>query len=263
MMAVLKERKDKILILTIDRPEALNALDPVTSDELTRAWIEFRDDPHLWVAIVTGSGEKAFCAGADLRQMAQFVKLNPIERREQREKNYGLGGITRHLNIWKPIIAAMNGVAYGGGLELALACDIRIASENAKMGLLETKWGIIPGQGGTQRLARLVPLGRALEMIFTAEQVDAREAYHIGLVNRVVSQKDLLPTAIALAEKICENAPLAVRAAKESVYRGLDLSMDEGMRLEQFLANLIRDSADTQEGMNAFAEKRKPLYEGK
>ncbi len=189
--------------------------------------------------------------------------MNPIERREQREKSYGLGGITRHLNIWKPIIVAINGVAYGGGLELALAGDIRLASENAKMGLLETKWGIIPGQGGTQRLARLVPLGRALEMIFTAEQIDAHEAYRIGLVNRVVSQKDLLPTAIALAEKICENAPLAVRAAKESVYRGLDLSIDEGMRLEQFLANLIRDSADTQEGMNAFAEKRKPLYAGK
>jgi enoyl-CoA hydratase/carnithine racemase len=195
--------------------------------------------------------------------MAQFVKLNPIERREQREKNYGLGGITRHLNIWKPIIAAINGMAYGGGLELALACDIRIASENAKMGLLETQWGIIPGQGGTQRLARLVPLGRALEMIFTAEQVDAQEAYRIGLVNRVIAQKDLLPTAIALAEKICENAPLAVRAAKESVYHGFDLPIDEGMRFEQFLANLVRDSADTQEGMKAFAEKRKAEYKAK
>ena len=261
-MAVLKEKKNRILILTIDRPEALNALDPATSDELAKAWIEFRDDPNLWVAIVTGSGEKAFCAGADLRQMAQFVKMNAIERREQRERNYGLGGITRHLNIWKPIIAAVNGVAYGGGLELALACDIRIASENAKMGLLETKWGILPGQGGTQRLARLAPLGKALEMIFTAEPIDAQEAYRIGLVNRVVSLKDLLPTAIAVAEKICENAPLAVRAAKESVYRGLDLPLDEGMRFEQFLANLVRDSADTQEGMKSFAEKRKPQYKG-
>ncbi len=259
-MAALREKKDKILILTIDRPEALNALDPATSEELTKAWIEFRDDPSLWVAIVTGSGEKAFCAGADLRNMAQFVKMNPIERREQREKSYGMGGITRHLNIWKPIIAAVNGVAYGGGLELALACDIRVASDNAKMGLLETKWGIIPGQGGTQRLSRLVPLGRALEMIFTAEQADAQEAYRIGLVNRVVSQKDLLPTAVALAEKICKNAPLAVRAAKESVYCGLDLPLEEGMRFEQFLANLVRDSADTQEGMRAFAEKRKPHY---
>jgi enoyl-CoA hydratase/carnithine racemase len=259
-MAVLKEKRDKILILTIDRPEALNALDPATSEELTKAWIEFRDDPALWVAIVTGSGEKAFCAGADLRNMAQFVKMNAIERREQREKNYGMGGITRHLNIWKPIIAAINGVAYGGGLELALACDIRIASENAKMGLLETKWGIIPGQGGTQRLARLVPLGRALEMIFAAESVSAQEAYRIGLVNRVVSQQELCSTAVTLAEKICENAPLAVRAAKESVYRGLDLPIEEGMRFEQFLANLIRDSADTQEGMKAFAEKRKPQY---
>ncbi|MBI1743277.1 enoyl-CoA hydratase/isomerase family protein [Candidatus Acetothermia bacterium] len=261
-MAVLREKKHHTLILTIDRPEALNALDPATSDELVKAWIEFRDDPSLWVAIITGSGEKAFCAGADLRQMAQFVKMNPIERREQREKNYGLGGITRHLDIWKPTIAAINGVAYGGGLELALACDIRVASENAKMGLLEAKWGIIPGQGGTQRLARLVPLGKALEMIFTAEPIEATEAYRIGLVNRVVSPKDLLPTAIAVAEKICDNAPLAVRAAKESVYRGLDLPLDEGMRFEQFLANLVRDSVDTQEGMKAFAEKRKPQYKG-
>jgi len=194
--------------------------------------------------------------------MAQFVKMNPIERREQREKNYGLGGITRHLDIWKPTIAAINGITYGGGLELALACDIRIASENAKLGLLETKWGIIPGQGGTQRLARLVPLGKALEMIFTAEPIEATEAYRIGLVNCVVSPKDLLPTAIAVAEKICDNAPLAVRAAKESVYRGLDLPLEEGMRFEQFLANLVRDSADTQEGMKAFAEKRKPQYKG-
>jgi enoyl-CoA hydratase/carnithine racemase len=261
-MGVLREQKDHTLILTLDRPEALNALDTATSDELVKAWLAFRDDPDLWVAIVTGSGEKAFCAGADLKQMAQFVQLPPLARRQARERNFGLGGITRHLEIWKPLIAAINGIAYGGGLELALACDIRIAAEHAKLGLLETKWGILPGQGGTQRLARLIPLGRALEMIFTAEPVDAPEAYRLGLVNRVVARQELLPTAIALAEKICENAPLAVRAAKEAVYRGLDLPLDEGMRFEQFLANLVRDSADTREGLRAFAEKRQPRYKG-
>ncbi|MCS6937143.1 MAG: enoyl-CoA hydratase-related protein [Candidatus Bipolaricaulota bacterium] len=261
-MSVLYEKRDRIAIITINRPEKHNAVDPQTNQELIKAFTDFRDDKNLWVAILTGAGEKAFCAGADLEYMARFVKLHSIERREQREREPGLGGITRHLQIWKPIIAAINGHCYGGGLEIALACDIRIASENAKLGLLETKWGIMPGQGGTQRLPRLIPLCKALEMIFTAEPIDAHEALRLGLVNRVVPLKDLMPTAIQVAEKICENAPLAVRYAKEAVWRGLDLPLEEGLRLEQLLANLVRDSADTQEGMRAFAEKRKPKYTG-
>lgn len=261
-MSILYEKHDKVAIITINRPDKLNAIDPQTSQEMVEAWEDFRDDTNLWVAILTGAGEKSFCAGADLEYMAQFVKLGSIERREQRECEPGLGGITRHLQIWKPIIAAINGHCYGGGLEIALACDIRIASENAKLGLLETKWGIIPGQGGTQRLPRLIPLGKALEMILTAEPIDAHEAYRLGLVNKVVPLKDLMPTVIQLAGKICENAPLAVRYAKEAVWRGLDLPLEEGLRVEQFLANLVRDSADTQEGMRAFAEKRKPIYKG-
>lgn len=261
-MGILYEKRDKIAIITINRPNKLNAIDPQTNQAMVEAWEDFRADKNLWVAILTGAGEKSFCAGADLEYMAQFVKLNSIERREQREENPGLGGITRNLSVWKPIIAAINGHCYGGGLEIALACDIRIASENAKLGLLETKWGIIPGQGGTQRLSRLIPMGKALEMIFTAEPIDAPEAYRMGLVNRVVPQKDLLPTAIQLAERICENAPLAVRYAKEAVWRGLDLPLEEGLRVEQFLANLARDSTDTQEGMRAFTEKRKPKYTG-
>ncbi len=262
-MSIIYEKRGRIAILTINRPEAMNALDPETSDELTKAWVEFRDYPELWVAIVTGAGEKAFCAGADLKRMNEFLKLSPIERRERREREPGLGGLPRNLPIWKPIIAAINGYCLAGGLELALACDIRIAAEHAQFGLTEVKWGIIPGQGGTQRLPRLIPIGKALEMILTAEPMDAQEAYRVGLVNKVVPPKDLMPTAIAMAERICENAPLAVRAAKEAVWRGLDLPLGEGLRLEQFLANLVRDTEDVQEGMKAFAERRKPQFKGR
>jgi E-phenylitaconyl-CoA hydratase len=261
-MSVVFEKKDRIAVLTIHRPDAMNALDPETSSALTQAWLDFRDDPELWVAILTGAGEKAFCAGADLKRMNEFLALSPMERYRLREQEPGLGGLPRNLPIWKPVIAAVNGHCLAGGLELALACDIRIAAEHARFGLAEVKWGIIPGQGGTQRLPRLIPVGKALEMILTADPIDAPEAYRLGLVNRVVSMKNLMPTAIAMAEKICENAPLAVRAAKEAVWRGLDLPLEEGLRVEQFLANLVRDSADVQEGMKAFAEKRKPQFRG-
>jgi len=262
-MGIVYEKKGKIAILTINRPEAMNALDPETSREMTEAWLDFRDDPQLWVAIVTGAGEKAFCAGADLKRMGEFLQLAPMERHELREREPGLGGLPRNLPIWKPIIAAVNGHCYGGGLELALACDIRIAAEHARFGLTEVRWGIIPGQGGTQRLPRLIPVGKALEMILTAEPIDAQEAYRWGLVNRVVPLSELLPTAMRLAEEICENAPLAVRAAKEAVWRGLDLPLEEGLRLEQFLANLVRDTEDAQEGVKSFAERRKPKFKGR
>lgn len=262
-MGILYEKRDRVAVVTIDRPGAMNALDPQTSQELIEAWLDFRDDPELWVAILTGAGEKAFCAGADLKRMGEFLRLSPLERHEQREREAGLGGLPRNLPIWKPIIAAINGYCLAGGLELALACDIRIAAEHARFGLTEVKWGIIPGQGGTQRLPRLIPLGKALEMILTAEPIDAQEAYRWGLVNRVVPLSELVPTAIALAEKICENAPLAVRTAKEAVWRGLDLPLEEGLRLEQFLANLVRDTEDVQEGLRAFREKRKPQFKGR
>jgi len=262
-MSILYEKRGRIAILTINRPEAMNALDPETSQAMVEAWTDFRDDADLWVAIVTGAGDKAFCAGADLKRMNEFLTLSPVERYRLREQEPGLGGLPRHLPIWKPIIAAVNGHCLAGGLELALACDVRIAAEHARLGLAEVKWGIIPGQGGTQRLPRLIPVGKALEMILTAEPIDAQEALQLGLVNNVVSLRDLMPTAMALAEKICANAPLAVRAAKEAVWRGLDLPLEEGLRLEQFLANLVRDTEDVQEGMKAFAEKRKPQFRGR
>jgi len=257
------ERRGRVALITIDRPEAHNALDPETSDALTERWLAFRDDPEAWAAVLTGAGDEAFCAGADLRRMADFFELSPIARREQRERARGLGGITRHLPLWKPTIAAINGHCYGGGLELALACDLRVAAEGARLGLLECKWGIIPGQGGTQRLPRAVPLAVALEMILSAKRIDAARAYEVGLVNRVASQTELLPVAFELAERICANAPLAVRAAKEAVHRGLDLPLEEGLRLEQFLADPLRDTEDAREGLRAFRQRRAPDYRGR
>lgn len=261
-MNVLYEKHNRVVTITINRPEAHNALDPATSDALTDAWFTFRDDEAAWVAILTGAGEEAFCAGADLNKMPSFFQMSPIGRRNQRERDFGLGGITRHLPLWKPTIAAINGHCYGGGLELALACDLRVAAQRAHMGLLECKWGIIPGQGGTQRLPRLVPPNIALEMIFTAARIDAGRAHEIGLVNHVAPDDKLMDKALELAEKIVKNAPLAVRAAKEAIHRGLELPLEEGLRVEQWLADPLRDTQDVQEGMAAFREKRAPHYRG-
>ncbi len=262
-MAVLFEKRERTAIITINRPDAMNSLDGETLDQFNQAWIDFRDDPDLWVAIVTGAGDKAFCAGGDLKNLSRYYSsLTPIQRREKAEKEPGIGGITRNLDIWKPIIAAVNGHCLAGGLEIALACDIRITAENATFGLTEVSWGIIPGAGGTQRLPRLISLTKSLEMILVADRIDAREALRIGLVSRVVPVKKALPEALKLAEKICRNAPLAVRAAKEAVYRGLDLSLSEGLRLEQFLAEPVRQSEDAKEGPRAFAEMRDPDFKG-
>jgi E-phenylitaconyl-CoA hydratase len=263
-VSVLFEKKEKIAIITINRPEAMNSLDGETLEGLNKAWIDFRDDPDLWVAIITGAGDRAFCAGGDLKSLRDYYSsMTPIERRERGEKGPGVGGITRNLEIWKPIIAAINGHCLAGGLEIALACDIRIAAETATFGLTEVSRGIIPGAGGTQRLPRLISLAKSLDMILCADRIDAQEALEIGLVSRIVSAKDVMAEAIKTAERICRNAPLAVRAAKEAIYRGLDMSLAEGLRLEQFLAEPIRQTEDAKEGPRAFSEKREPQFKGK
>jgi E-phenylitaconyl-CoA hydratase len=263
-VAVLFEKKEKIAIITINRPQAMNSLDGETLEGLNKAWIDFRDDPDLWVAIITGAGDRAFCAGGDLKSLGDYYRsMTPIVRREKAEKGPGVGGITRNLDIWKPLIAAINGHCLAGGLEIALACDIRIAAETATFGLTEVSRGIIPGAGGTQRLPRLISLTKSLEMILCADRIDAQEALEIGLVSRVVPVKDVMAEAIKTAERICRNAPLAVRAAKEAIYRGLDLPLAEGLRLEQFLAEPIRQTEDAKEGPRAFSEKREPQFKGK
>ena len=263
-MGVVYEVKDKVAYITINRPEAMNAIDPETSAELVKAWTDFRDNPAAWVAILTGAGEKAFSAGADLKKMIPLLsRMSSIEQREQEDKYPGLGGITRGLNIWKPIIAAINGFCLAGGLEMALGCDLRIAADHATFGLLEVSRGIIPGAGGTQRLPRMIPAAKAMEMILLAQRIDAQEALRLGLINRVVPSIDLMPTAVKMAETILQNGPLAVRAAKEAIIRGQSLPLEEGLRLESFLQSHLLKTEDAIEGPKAFAEKRKPVWRGR
>lgn len=263
-MTIHFEREGAVAILTIDRPKLHNALDFETSDALVDAWIRFRDDDDLRVAILTGAGERAFCSGADLRSVGDFYKtLTSAQRLRRSEQVPGLGGITKNLAIDKPIIAAVNGYCLAGGLEIALACDQRIASENATFGLPEVTHGIIPAAGGTQRLPRLIGPERALDLILTGRRIDAREAERIGLVTRVVPLSDLRDEALSVAGVIAKNGPLAVRAAKAAVWRGLDVSLEEGLRLEQLLAEPVRQSEDAQEGPRAFLEKRKPEFKGR
>jgi E-phenylitaconyl-CoA hydratase len=258
------ETEGRVALLTIDRPEVHNALDFETSDALVAAWERFRDDDDLRVAILSGAGERSFCAGADLRGVGDFYKsLSSAQRLRRSERIPGLGGITKNLSIDKPIIAAINGHCLAGGLEIALACDLRIASENASFGLPEVTRGIIPGAGGTQRLPRLIGTERALDLIMTGRRIDAAEALRLGLVSRVVEATGLREESLGIAATIAENGPLAVRAAKAAVWHGVDLPLEEGLRLEQLLAEPVRQSDDAQEGPRAFLEKRKPEFKGR
>ena len=257
-MAIDYEKEGKIAIFTINRPEALNAINVQASRELHEAMIDFRDDPNLWVGIITGAGDKAFCAGADIKDMLPFMK-------EHLGNNQRAMPATpmRGLELWKPLIAAINGIALGGGLELALACDLRIASEKARLGLPEVTLGLIPGWGGTQRLPRMVPWCKAAELLLTGRPIDAQEAYRIGLVNMVVPPEAVMPTAREWAEVICQAAPLAVRAAKEAMIRGSSLTLEDGLKLENALEAYVMSTEDYTEGTKAFLEKRKPAYKAK
>jgi enoyl-CoA hydratase/carnithine racemase len=252
-MLVVYEKRDRVATITINRPEAFNSINPEVYQELNNAMISFRDDPDVWVAIVTGTRQKAFSAGADIKEMLPRLA----------DKSLALApGIMRGLNIWKPIIAAVNGLALGGGLELMLACDIRIAAENARFGTPEVSLGLIPGWGGTQRLPRMLPWCKAAELLLMGKPIDAQEAYRIGLINKVVPREELMSTAQDWASKICENGPLAVRAAKEAMIRGMNMSLDDGLRLEESFFAGLTATKDFKEGISAFAEKKKPQYKG-
>ena len=253
-MSLLYEKEDQIVTLTLNRPEALNAFDPETVTEFSQAMIKFRDDPEAWVAIITGVGDKAFSVGADLKKLISAIHDESFEFPPT---------IMRGLHIYKPIIAAINGMALGGGLEVVLACDIRIAAQNATFGVPEVRWSLIPGWGGTQRLPRMLPRARAAELLFMGGTIDATEAYQMGLVNCVVALPELMPTAKKWASKICDNGPLAVKAAKEAMIKGTDESLDEGLKIEERLSARLMATEDAKEGPKAFAEKRKPIYKGK
>lgn len=263
-MSIRTERRDHVLVVTIDRPEARNALSLRMGRDLVDAWREYAADPELRVAVLTGSGDRAFCAGADLKEVgAWYASMTPEERRRQAETEPGLGGITRNLDPGKPIIAAINGACLAGGLELALACDIRIAVESATFGLPEVRWGLMPGAGGTQRLPRSIPESMAMEMLLTGHPIDAGEALRVGLVSRVVPADELMDQALELADRIAANAPLATRAVRAAARQGRDLPLEEGLGLEQATAEPLRQTEDVQEGLRAFAEKREPKFEGR
>ena len=256
-MAVDYEKDGKIAIFTINRPEALNSINVPAIKELHEAMVSFRDDPELLVGIITGAGDRAFCTGADIKDMLPFLK-------SIRGKPWAFPDTPmRGLELYKPLIAAINGLALGGGLEIALSCDIRIASENARFGSPEVNLGLIPGWGATQRLPRVIPWAKAAEILFTGKPIDAQEAYLMGLVNKVVPQDKVMSTARDMAGIICQASPLGVRAAKEAMLKGYSLSLEEGLRLESSLFDYLLGTEDFEEGTAAFTERRKPDFKAK
>jgi enoyl-CoA hydratase len=255
--AIRYELADGIATITLNRPAVHNAMNERMREELTACFGELVRSEDARVVVVTGTGERAFSAGADIRE---FVAPQvPVKFRDGRRRVDFRAAMDR---CPQPIIAAIRGFALGGGLELALACDIRIAGEDSQLGLTEVNLAIIPGGGGTQRLPRLVGRGKALEMILTGARIDAREALRIGLVERVVPAPEVLSSAQALARALAEKAPVALRYAKEAVVKGLGLPLEDGLRLENDLATLLRTTDDRIEGAKAFLEKRKPRFTG-
>ncbi len=258
-MILLYEKREKVATITINRPEMMNAINIDLAQQLFRAWADFSEDTETKVLIITGSGDKAFCVGADLKERSQQGEDIHVSSFWDSSLKLPM----RHTECHKPVIAAINGHCLAGGLELALVCDIRIASENSTFGQPEIKWGIFPGMGATQRLPRVLPYNLAAEILLTGESIDANRAFEIGLINRVVPLQDLMKTATSIAESISEKAPLALRAVKEALLRSYDLPLNQGMRMEGLLRRIIGDTEDAHEGLRAFQENRKPEYRGK
>lgn len=248
---ILYEKKGSLAYVTLNRPKVLNALNRQTWEELRAAFEKARDDADVRGVILTGAGDKAFIAGADIGELAQ---ISAIEG--ERSSTYGQDVLNLVESLGKPVVAAINGFALGGGCETAMACTVRIAAENAKFGQPEVKLGVIPGGGGTQRLPRLIGKGRALQLILSGEMITAQEAYRIGLVNEVVAAANLIPRAEALLRQILSNAPLAVKYSLEAVNKGLETTQTEGLSLEASLFGLCAGTEDKAEGTQAFLQKR-------
>jgi enoyl-CoA hydratase/carnithine racemase len=255
---LLFEKKDVIAYVTVNRPKVLNALNMATMEELRRVFTAIKEDREVRAVILTGAGEKAFIAGADI---SELQKHNAVEGKEYTHRGQSVLDLIE--NLGKPVIACINGFALGGGCEISMACTIRIASENAKLGQPEVKLGIIPGYGGTQRLPRLVGKGMAMQLVLTGDMITAQEALRIGLVNEVVAPAELIPRAEALAKKIAANAPLAVQYAMEAVNKGLEMTLAEGLYLEATLFGVSCATEDKREGTTAFLEKRPPQFKGR
>lgn len=252
------EKKGSNAYVTVNRPKVLNALNMATMAELRTAFQDAKDDAGIRVVLLTGTGEKAFIAGADI---SELQKLSPVEAKEYTHRGQAVLDLIE--NLGKPVIACINGFALGGGCEVAMACTMRIASENAKLGQPEVKLGVIPGYGGTQRLPRLVGKGNAMQLNLTGEIISAQEAHRIGLVNEVTALADLIPRAEALAAKIAANAPLAIRYCMEAVNKGMEMTLAEGLFLEATLFAVTCATEDKKEGTSAFLEKRAAEFKGK
>ncbi|MDD5191067.1 MAG: enoyl-CoA hydratase-related protein [Dehalococcoidales bacterium] len=250
-MIINYEKQNRVVLITLNRPEALNAQNRQFHQELGEAFIKFRDDEDAWVAIVHGAGDKAFSAGADIKEFGNRSGSGSVYTRVRAEQ------------IWKPFIAAIHGYCLGGGLQLAMECDLRLAADNARFGFPEVKRGLFAGSSCTTRLPRMVARSHVMELMLLGDQIDAAEAYRMALVNRVVPLKDLMPTALQWADKICQNGPLGVRASKEAIARGYGMNGEEAQKLEAELFGRIWASEDFKEGARAFAEKRRPNFKGR
>src|ERR1700754_2648076 len=255
---VLYETKGAIAYVTLNRPKVLNALNQRTWEELKAAFEDARNDADVRGVILTGAGDKAFIAGADINELAQVTAVEA-----ENSSSFGQEVLNLVENLGKPVIAAVNGFALGGGCETAMACTIRIATENAKFGQPEVKLGVIPGYGGTQRLPRLVGKGRALQLILTGDLVDAHEAHRIGLVNEVVPAADLILRCEAILKQINANAPLSIRYSIDAVNEGVDTDLTSGLKLEAKYFSLAAGTEDKKEGTSAFVQKRAPQFQGR
>lgn len=251
------DRRDGIAIVRINRPDKLNALSEATIEALGRTFADLRKDDTVGGVVLTGAGQKAFVAGADIKELARLKTLDGVSLSRR-----GQSVLLDIERCNKPVVAAVNGYALGGGCELCMACHIRLASENARFGLPEVTLGVIPGYGGTVRLARIVGLGRALHLVLTGDTIDAEEAHRIGLVSEVVPQHDLLQRAEDLVRRILKNGPVAVRLALEAVYRAADTALADALSFEAHLFGLLASTDDMREGLSAFLEKRKPEFRG-
>ena len=264
MADILCETLGQVRLITINRAAKMNSLDFAANDELVAVWREFDADDSARVAVVTGAGEQAFCAGADLKTYTlNFARAAAPEFRERFTNGPGFGGITRNLDINKPIVAAINGFAISGGFELALACDLRFCSPNAEFALQDAKWGFHACDGGLVRLPRIVGLGHAMEIILSGERIDADHAYRIGLVNRVFAQAELLQKAIDYAQMLAKRAPLSQRFAKEVMRRTMGMTLDEALRAESRSFKDLAMTADLEEGLNSFRERRDAVFVGR
>ena len=269
MPDLLYEKRDGIAILTLNRPEQRNAFSPQTMVLLARAWKDFREDDAMRVAILTGAGDTAFCAGGDLKLLLpMFTGARQPETEWDHELMSNLGDVMatallRPFELYKPIIAAVNGYAMAGGSEILQSTDIRIASRTASFGLTEVKRGLVPGGGSMVRLQRQIPYAKAMELLMTGDNMTAEEAHRVGFINEVVEPEALMPRALELAAKIAKNAPLAVQAIKETAIRTNGIPLEEAFKIEHECSARVMASSDAREGPRAFAEKREPVFKGK